>query len=166
MLSLCEIIQEKNKDNIKLNLNSNINNNENNNFNTSILIPAFKAYDKFNSANQNFFLNNNNNNSRNAKSKICTICTQFSNVNEIDKLLECQECEIITCKDCFYIHKNHKLTNIVDFIEAKSESLLKVCNRYKDLSSKMALLHKKMDKGELEKLVKLRKRNSMRILEK
>jgi len=40
----------------------------------------------------------------------------------------------------------------VDFIEAKSKSLLKVCNRYTDLSSKMALLLKKMDKGELEKL--------------
>lgn len=157
MLSLCEIIQEKNKDNINLNLNNNNNNeNNNNNLNTSILIPAFKAYDKFNLANnQNIF--GNINNTSNNKSKQCEMCTKFSNVSEIDKLLECQECEVITCKDCFYIHKNHKLTNIVDFIEAKSESLLKACNGYKDLSAKMASLHKKMDKGELEKLVRVEK---------
>jgi hypothetical protein len=160
MLSLCEIIQEKNKDNINLNLNNcNLNNeNNNNNLNTSILIPAFKAYDKFNLANNNqYFFGINNNSASNNKSKQCEMCTKFSNVSEIDKLLECQECEIITCKDCFYIHKNHKLTNIVDFIEAKSESLLKACNGYKDLSAKMAALHKKMDKSELEKLVRVEK---------
>ncbi len=154
MLSLCEIIQEKNKDNINLNLNSNDGNDNNNNLNTSILIPAFKAYDKFNLGNNKNAFNNSN---KNAKSKLCDACTKFSNVSEIDKLLECQECEIITCKDCFYIHKNHKLTNIVDFIESKSESLMKTCNSYKDLSSKMALLHKKMDKSELEKLVRVEK---------
>jgi len=154
MLSLCEMIQEKNKDNLNLNLNSN-NENNNNNANTSILIPAFKAYDKFNLANnhQNLIMAN----SRNGKNKICEVCTKFSNVSEIDKLLECQECEVITCKDCFYSHKNHKLTNIVDFIEARCESLLKTCNSYKDLSAKMASLHKKMDKGELEKLVRIEK---------
>lgn len=154
MLSLCEMIKEKNKDNLNLNMNNHFNNSDNNAVNTSILIPAFKAYDKFSFANENGLLNLNN---KNCKSKICTMCTQFSNVNEIDKLLECQECEIITCKDCFYNHKNHKLTNIVDFVESKSESLLKSCNRYKDLSTKMASLHKKMDKTELEKLVRLEK---------
>lgn len=148
MLNLCEIIQEKNKDHINLNLNSNRDLN-NNNINTSILIPAFKAYDKFNLAN-NFFSNKNN------KDKACD-CTLFNNVNEIDKLLECQDCELITCKDCFNNHKNHKLTNIVDFIETKSESLLKTCKDYKDLSTKMAALHKKMDKNELEKFVKMEK---------
>lgn len=152
MLHLCEMIQEKNKDNLNLNLNSN--NDNNNNVNTSILIPAFKAYDKFNLAsNQNFLIGN----TKNGISKTCEACTIFSNVSEIDKLLECQECEVITCKDCFYYHKNHKLTNIVDFIEAKSENLLKTCNSYKELSSKMASLHKKMDKSELEKLVRIEK---------
>ena len=152
MLSLCEIIQEKNKDNINLNLNSNNeNNNDKNNINTSILIPAFKAYDKFNLENNQKFFNNINQN------KLCEACTKFTVVSEMDKLLECQECEIITCKDCFYKHKNHKLTNIVDFIEAKTESLLKTCNSYKDLSAKMAALHKKMEKGELEKLVRIEK---------
>ena len=144
MLNLCEIISEKNKDNLNLNLNSN---NNNNNLNTSILIPAFKAYDKF-----GLGLNSQNHNGKN----ICD-CLKFENVKEIDKLLECQDCEHITCKDCFYNHKNHKLTNIVDFIETKSENLLKTCKEYKDLSTKMANLHKKLDKVELEKLIKVEK---------
>ena len=152
MLNICEIIQEKNKDNINLNIDHN---NENNNINTSILIPAFKSYDKFNIASGNgprLFHQNNIFN----KNKICN-CKEFNNIKELDKLLECLDCEVITCKECFYVHKNHKLTNIVDFIEMKSETLLKKCQEYKGLSAKMAALHKKMDKSELEKIVKIEK---------
>ena len=107
----------------------------------------------FNNSKNPKFLNSLQNNSN---KNICE-CLKFLNFNEIDKLLECQDCEVITCKDCLNTHRDHKLTNIVDFIEAKSETLLKTCNNYKDLSAKMAYLLKKIDKNELEKSIKIEK---------
>lgn len=140
MLNLCELISEKNKEKINLNKNrSEVNN-------TSVLIPNFKSHEKF-----GFGIY-----SSNKQETLCS-CLKFDNINEIDKLLECQDCEAIACKNCFNNHKNHKLTNIVDFIEMKSESLLNFCKEYKLLSTKMAALHKKMDKSEIEKNVKIEK---------
>jgi hypothetical protein len=151
MLNLCELITERNKGNKNLNFNYSCSNenNDNDNENASVLIPLCKSKEKFGMAIARNFNNGQN--------KFICDCGNFENYNEIDKLLECQECEYITCKDCFFKHKNHKLTNIVDFIESKTEELEKTCQSYKDLSAKMAALFKKLDKGELDKLIKSEK---------
>lgn len=146
MLNLCELITERNISNKNLNFNYSIKESEN----ASVLIPLNKSQEKFGMAiARNLSFTNNL-----GKNKFICDCQNFENFNEIDKLLECQECEMITCKDCFFKHKNHKLTNIVDFIDSKSEELNKICNSYKDLSTKMGNLYKKLDKNELDKLIK------------
>lgn len=112
-------------------------------------------------ANYNTFLNVTN-------THTCT-CGKNSNDKKnpefVEKLLQCVDCKQIVCPNCENgeiintRHKNHKLTNLADFISNEADSLSDFLKNYRDLANKMAILTKKVDKFEIEKLIKSEKEN-------
>ena len=92
------------------------------------------------------------------------------NPDRVDKLLQCIDCNRIVCSNCIVseegsntngtnLHRNHKLTNLVDFVSSEADSLSNHLKSYRDLASKMAQLNKKVDKFEIEKMIKTEKDN-------
>lgn len=79
----------------------------------------------------------------------------------IENLLQCKDCEEITCKECIDIHKNHKMTNLIDYIDNEANVLSEFLKNYRELLNKMTILNKKLDKNELEKLIKIEKENAI-----
>lgn len=90
---------------------------------------------------------------------------------KVDKLLQCIDCNRIVCSNCILsevessvklkpsTHSNHKLTNLIDYISAQSDELTGHLKTYRDLANKLTLLNKKVDKFEIEKIIKLEKEN-------
>jgi hypothetical protein len=96
-------------------------------------------------------------------------CEEKPGDDKIENLLECLDCRRIVCPNCMLSnqsslelqsntpHKNHKLTNFSDFISKESDGLSDFLKSYRDLASKYSLLTKKIDKFDLEKIIKSEK---------
>jgi hypothetical protein len=83
--------------------------------------------------------------------------THLSNIDNVNKLLECIDCQKHLCSNCIDTHKQHKVTSLEDFIEKETVNLLDFLKNYRDLANKMNGLLKKIDKHELERIVKVEK---------
>lgn len=96
------------------------------------------------------------------KSLFCK-CEETNKIEKSEILLQCLDCNSIVCPNCIgdsneiSIHKNHKLTNLSDFISKEADSLTDSLKSYRDLANKYKILSKKIEKSELEKIVRIEK---------
>jgi hypothetical protein len=102
---------------------------------------------------------------------ICNCFDLKKNPEKVDKLLQCIDCNRIVCSNCISpegegsvtlaqsVHRNHKITNLVDYISSQSDDLSGHLKTYRDLANKLTLLNKKVDKFEIEKIIKAEKEN-------
>jgi len=89
---------------------------------------------------------------------------------KIETILRCSDCDKIMCSQCISVgnyakndHNSHKITNFVDYIHQEAIVLSGNLKSYRDLANKMAVLYKKLDKGEIERIIKLEKENVQKL---
>jgi hypothetical protein len=87
------------------------------------------------------------------------------NHESVDKNLQCIDCNCIVCISCHDNHKNHKMKNLTDFIDNEAKYLSDYLKCYRELATKMTGLIRKIDKNELEEIVKQEKKNMKNVLE-
>jgi len=83
--------------------------------------------------------------------------THLANMESVGKLLQCIDCQKHLCSNCLDAHKQHKVTSLEDYIEKETVTLIEFLKNYRELANKMNGLLKKIDKSELEKIVKAEK---------
>jgi hypothetical protein len=84
--------------------------------------------------------------------------------DKIDKLLRCVECNSNLCSTCLdNTHEDHKILNYLDFLEEQSTHLNENMKFNREILNKMILVYKKIDKFEIEKLVKIEKESVGKI---
>jgi len=92
----------------------------------------------------------------------------LSDIDKIDKLLHCIDCSKLVCCLCQIKHKNHKVLNIIDFINSeikfiklndfKNDKNKTLINNLNSASSRINSV-----KSELEKIIKEEKENLMKF---
>jgi hypothetical protein len=90
--------------------------------------------------------------------------------DKIETFLRCSDCEKIVCSQCISMgnsgnsnHNSHKMMNFVDFITQEAHMLSENLKSYRELANKMTILYKKVDKSEIERIVKSEKENVLKI---